>query len=150
MNTPLPLKPMHPGVSPGWWPPAPGWWLVAVVVLVLGVGVALWLRRKAQRRAAAARIFDQALAAATSPLEQVAAVSQLLRRAARKLDPTADRLQGEAWLRFLDAGLTPPVFQAGLGELLVEGAFRPQVDAEAAQVLCVVARRRYLDWMLRA
>lgn len=147
MITPLPLKPMHPGMPPSWWPPAPGWWLLVAAVLVFGVGLALWLRRRARRRAAYAQLFDQAIASAVTPTDRVAAVSQLLRRAARRIDPQADRLLGEDWLRFLDGGLSPAVFQTETGALLVEGAFRPQVDAGAVDALCVAARQRYLDWM---
>lgn len=146
----LPLRPMHPGTEPAWWPPAPGWWLLVVAVVVLGVGLARWLRRRARRRAAYAQIFEQTIASAVAPTDRVAAVSQLLRRAARRIDPQADRLQGDAWLRFLDAGLSPPVFQSETGALLVDGAFRPQVDAVAVEALCVVARKRYLDWMRHA
>ena len=150
MIAPLPLKPMHPGIAPSGWPPAPGWWMVVVAVLVLGIGLTLWLWRRAKRRAAYAQIFDQTTAAAASPTDKVAAVSQLLRRAARRIDPQADRLQGDDWLHFLDAGLKQPTFQSGTGALLVDGAFRPQVDAADVDALCVVARARYLDWMRRA
>ena len=150
MIVPLPLKPMHSGVPPSWWPPAPGWWLLAVVLLVVGLAITLWRRRRARRHAAWARLFDQTLDAAMTPSAKVAAVSQLLRRAARRIDPQADRLLGEDWLRFLDAGMKQPVFQSASGALLVEGAFRPQVDADAVDALCVAARQRYLDWMRRA
>lgn len=150
MIAPLPLKPMHPGVPPSWWPPAPGWWLLAVVLLVVGLAITLWRRRRARRHAAWARLFDQSIDAAMTPTAKLAAVSQLLRRAARRIDPQADRLLGEDWLRFLDAGMKQPVFQSASGALLVEGAFRPQVDADAVDALCVAARQRYLDWMRRA
>nr|WP_297181610.1 DUF4381 domain-containing protein [Thermomonas sp.] len=150
MIAPLPLKPMHPGMPPSWWPPAPGWWLVAVVLLVVVLAIMLWRRRRARRHAAWARLFDQTIDAAMTPAAKVAAVSQLLRRAARRIDPQADRLLGEEWLRFLDVGLSPAVFQTESGTLLVEGAFRPQVDADAVDALCVAARKRYLDWMRRA
>ena len=150
MIAPLPLKPMHPGVPPGWWPPAPGWGLVTVVLLVVVLAITLWRRRRARRHAAWARLFDQSIDAAMTPTAKLAAVSQLLRRAARRIDPQADRLLGEDWLRFLDAGMKQPVFQSASGALLVEGAFRPQVDADAVDALCVAARQRYLDWMRRA
>ena len=52
----------------------------------------------ASSRANVARCSMQALARAASPPAQVAAMSELLRRAARRIDPQADRLQGEAWL----------------------------------------------------
>lgn len=74
-------------------------------------------------------------------------MSDLLRRAARRKDPLADRLQGDDWLRFLDRGLTPPSFEHGPGALLRDGAFRRDTDAAAARALRTVARERYLRWM---
>ena len=35
MNMPLPLKDVHPGLAPSWWPPAPGWWMVAAVLALV-------------------------------------------------------------------------------------------------------------------
>lgn len=149
MNPPLPLRGVHPGIAPAWWPPAPGWWLLtATVALAVGL-VALWWRRRARRRMAYAQLFDAALAAAPTPVARLAAASELLRRAARRIDPQADRLQGEAWLAFLDAGLATPVFARGPGALLGDGVFRPSVDAQAAQAACSAARTRYLEWACR-
>lgn len=146
----LPLKDLHPGVAPGWWPPAPGWWLVLAVVLVVLLLAGGWWYRRQRRRRAIAALFDATLAAAPTPVAQVAAMSELLRRAARRIDPHADRLEGDDWLRFLDAGLPSPAFQQGPGALLRDGAFRPEVDPAEVVALRDVARRRFLDWMRRA
>lgn len=148
MNLPLPLKDVHPGLAPAWWPPAPGWWLLAGIVVLVGGVACWWMRRRRQRRAAILRLFDDTVAAAGSPAQQVAAMSDLLRRAARRKDPLADRLQGDDWLRFLDRGMTPPCFESGPGALLREGAFRRDTDEAATRALRVVARQRYLAWML--
>jgi len=150
VNAPLPLRDVAAGVPPSWWPPAPGWWVVAGVLVLAASAVALWRWRQARRRAAFARIFDAALASAETPIARIAIASELLRRAARRIDPHADRLQGEDWLRFLDAGLPQPLFSHGPGALLADGAFRPGADPVAAQALCELARARYLDWMRRA
>src|SRR3546814_18113590 len=72
------------------------------VVLALLVFAAWWWLRARRRRAAIVRLFDERLHAANTPVERVAAMSELLRRAARRRDPAADRLQGDAWLAFLD------------------------------------------------
>jgi hypothetical protein len=40
------------------------------------------------------------------------------------------------------------VFAAGAGTLLHEGGFRPDVTQAQADALRVVARNRYLGWML--
>lgn len=146
----LPLKDVHPGTAPGWWPPAPGWWWLAGVTVLLTVLAVLALgrawRRRRQRRAWLAA-FDAAVAGAASPPEQVAVLSEWLRRAARRIDPHSDRLQGDAWLHFLDAGLPAPVFVRGPGTLLRDGAFRPALDAAAVAALRDVARQRFQSWM---
>ena len=111
-------------------------------------GVWWWMRRRRQRRAAILRLFEDSVDAAGSPAQQVAVMSDLLRRAARRKDPLADRLQGDDWLRFLDRGMMPPCFEHGPGALLREGAFRRDTDAGAARALRRVARQRYLSWML--
>ena len=143
----LALKDVHAGVAPPWWPPAPGWWLVAAAFLLLLAVLGLWWHIRARRRREAARYFDDALGRAATPVAQIAAMSELLRRAARRIDAQADRLQGDDWLRFLDAGLKQPAFLHGPGALLRDGAFRPDADHADVEALRVVARRRYLDWM---
>ena len=146
----LPLKDVHPGLTPAWWPPAPGWWMLAAAALLLLIGIGLWLHVRRRRIHAALRYFDDALAQAGTPVAEIAAMSGLLRRAARRIDPQADRLQGDDWLRFLDAGSKQPAFLHGPGALLRDGAFRPEADPAEVEALRVVARRRYLDWMRRA
>jgi len=143
----LVLRDIHAASAPPWWPLAPGWWLLlAVVVAAASIVLALRLRRRRRARAIA-RLFDEALARADSPTAQIAAMSELLRRAARRRDPNADTLQGEDWLHFLDAGLKQPVFATETGAVLVEGAFRRDVsDADVAD-LRTIARMRFLQWM---
>lgn len=146
----LPLKDVHPGLAPAWWPPAPGWWMLLSALLLLLVGIGLWLYFRRRRINAVSRYFDDALARAETPIAKIAAMSELLRRAARGIDPQADRLQGDDWLRFLDAGSKRPAFLDGPGALLRDGAFRPEADPADVEALRVVARQRYLDWMRRA
>ena len=164
----LVLRDIHQPLAPPWWPPAPGWWvLAAVVLLVLAAWVWFAVRRRRRRRAIAA-IFDAALDAAATPSTQVAAMSELLRRAARRRDPAADRLHGEAWLEFLDAVVEPATptaarrlgrksaalpsaepgrFSQGPGRLLLDGGYRREVDPEQVAALRALARTRFLDWM---
>lgn len=148
LNLPLPLKDLHPGPVPAWWPPAPGWWLLAGAIALVAGAAWWWLRRRRQRRTEILRLFEDTIDVAGSPAQQVAAMSDLLRRAARRKDPLADRLQGDDWLRFLDRGMTTPSFEHGPGALLRDGAFRRDTDAGAARALRTVARERYLSWML--
>jgi len=145
--TPLTLRDVHEGVAPAWWPPAPGWWLVLAFVAVVAIALA-WRQRRARRRAAAVmHVFDDALARAATPSQQVAAMSELLRRAARRRHPGADSLQGDDWLRVLDDGMPQPVFSTDAGRLLLDGGFRDDVTAAEAAALCELARQRYLAWM---
>jgi hypothetical protein len=148
MNAPdLVLRDIHQPPAPPWWPPAPGWWLLAAAVLLVSVLVAWWLARRRRRRRRVAALFDDALAAASQPAMQVAAISELLRRAARRRDPEADRLQGEDWLRWLDREVAPARFSTGPGLLLLDGGFRRDVpDAEVAD-LRALARGAYLELM---
>lgn len=148
----LVLRDIHQPPAPPWWPPAPGWWMVAAAVLGVALAVWWWRQRNVRRHRRAAALFDEALAAAGDAPAQVAAMSELLRRAARRRDPAADRLEGEAWLAFLDGGddgVDARTFRDGPGRLLFDGAFRPQLDADAVAQLRDVARRRFVAWMLR-
>jgi hypothetical protein len=143
----LVLRDIHQPLAPSWWPPAPGWWLLALLALLV---LAWWVSRawrRQRRRRALARLFDGAVARARSPADKVAAISDLLRRAAREVDPAADTLLGEDWLRFLDRGMPEPVFSTGAGQLLRDGAFRPEVPEHALEALRGVARVRFLRWM---
>ena len=143
----LVLRDIHGASAPSWWPPAPGWWLLlAVVMAAAAILLVLRLRRRRRDRAIA-RLFDDALAQAGSPTAQIAAISELLRRAARSRDPDADTLQGEDWLRLLDADSKQPVFATEAGAVLVEGAFRRDVSEADVAELRDVARARFLQWM---
>jgi hypothetical protein len=149
MNPELVLRDIHQPPAPGWWPPAPGWWIVFAVIALALLAVLAWTWRRRRRQRAAAALFDRAVAAAATPATQVAAMSELLRRAARRRDPAADRLQGQAWLAFLDDGATRPVFAGEAGRLLLEGGFRRDTDAAAVAALQPLVRARYLAWMSR-
>lgn len=144
----LVLRDIHQPPAPGWWPPAPGWWILAAILLAIVV-LACWFsaRRKRRQRAIVA-LFDGAVEQAQTPAARVAAMSELLRRAARLRDSGADKLQGEEWLRFLDGGEeTSSEFTRGAGRLLLDGGYRRDVDASQLAALRPLARRRYLQLM---
>lgn len=145
----LRLHDVHTPAAPAWWPPAPGWWLLFALALLTVVALLWWRRRRARRRAEALAFFDATLAAAGDAPARIAAMSELLRRAARQRDPDADRLQGEDWLRFLDADGKVPVFAAGAGRTLLEGGFRREVGATEYDALRRVVRERFVELMLR-
>ena len=143
----LVLRDIHQPPPPSWWPPAPGWWMLAAAMLLAFAAWAWWRRRKKTRRAAIARLFDDAVAAADTPAAKIATMSEQLRRASRRVDANADRLEGDDWLRFLDRGMPQPVFAAGAGALLRDGGFRRDVGETEIAGLHAVARDRFLRWM---
>lgn len=147
MSDTLVLRDIHQPPAPPWWPPAPGWWLLAVLLLVLAAVLAWRAWSRARRRRAHAALFDRAMHEAATPAAQVAAMSELLRRAARRHVPHADTLLGEDWLRVLDEGLSTPGFVEGPGRLLGEGAYRRDLDRRAVDALRPLARARFLMWM---
>lgn len=143
----LVLRDIHQPPAPGWWPPAPGWWLVAAVILVLIALAYAWVARRRRRQRAIAALFDTTVDQAPSSAARVAAISELLRRASRRRDPAADRLQGEDWLRFLDGDGGPAEFSSGAGRLLLDGGYRRDVDAAQLAALQPLAKSRYLQLM---
>lgn len=147
MDDGLVLRDIHASVAPSWWPPAPGWWLLAALVLLVLAAFVAWglVRRRRRRRLLA--LFDAEVDGAADPAARVAAISALLRRAARRHDPGADRLQGQAWLDFLDEGIEPRRFDGARGALLLEGPFRRDADPEAVGALRSAARERFIQWM---
>ena len=147
MSDTLVLRDIHQPPAPPWWPPAPGWWFLAALLLAL-VAVPAWRAwKRARHRRTVAGLFDRALREAVTPTAQLAAMSELLRRAARRHAPHADTLVGDAWLHFLDDGLPMPAFRTELGRLLADGAYRRDVDAQAVAALRPLARARFLAWM---
>jgi hypothetical protein len=141
----LVLRDVHVPPAPSLWPPAPGWWFViGAVALLLAFGaVMLWRRR--QRLRAWQRMFDEA-GRAPQPASQAAAISELLRRAARRADPKADRLHGEDWLRFLD-GERGTDFSRGPGRILLYGGYRRELDERQLAQAKAAARIRFLELM---
>lgn len=146
----LVLRDIHQPPAPSWWPPAPGWWLLLAAVAFVAAVVFWRAWRRRRRRRAFASLFDDTVAAAASPAARVAAMSELLRRAARQRDPSADTLLGDDWLHFLDQGLRTPVFGTGFAGILRDGAFRRDVAATDVEALQEAARQRFLDWMAPA
>lgn len=147
MQDGLVLRDVHRPPAPPLWPPAPGWWLLAAVVVAAALAVTLLRRRRARRRAAAIALFDATLAGADTPALRIARSSELLRRAARLARADADRLDGDAWLAFLDTPRTR--FVDGPGRLLLDGAFRPDADAHSAADVVDLARQRFVELMDR-
>lgn len=148
----LALRDIHPPVAPPWWPPAPGWWAVFAVIAIAIAITAWWFARRRKHRRAIVALFDQGIATSPTPAAQVAAMSELLRRAARRHGLHTDTLQGDAWLRFLDGGVldgnaSPARFSQGAGRVLLEGGFQREADHAHVAALKPLARARYLELM---
>lgn len=147
MQDGLVLRDVHRPPTPPLWPPAPGWWVLVLVIVVVALAIWMWRRRRGRRRARAIALFDDALAGTDTPSLRLGRASELLRRAARGARADADRLEGDAWLAFLDTPRTR--FTEGAGRLLLDGAFRPDVDARAADDTVRLARERFVELMER-
>jgi hypothetical protein len=143
----LVLRDVHVPASPSSWPPAPGWWLLAAAGLLLFT-VVLWMRRRRLHRLRAWQAMYDDASSKVSPAAQIAAISELLRRAARRVDARADKLQGDEWLRFLD-GEKRKGFSGGAGRLLLEGGYRREVDATELAATLELAQARFLELMAK-
>ena len=143
-GTAIPLRDIHLPQAPGWWPPAPGWWLLAAFVLVVAALVAFALWRRIRRRRTLRRMFDDRVAAAGSAPARIAAMSELLRRAALEHDRATARLHGPEWLAYLDRDASAPAFDDELGRLLLDGGYRREVDEGELEALRAAARARFL------
>ena len=105
------LQDIHGAADPGWWPPAPGWWLLALVlslllfwaVRVLARKLALSRRRRRwlEELDSLGRRFDPS----SQPREYLAAVNCLFRAVSLRAFPESAcaRLQGVEWVEFLAA-----------------------------------------------
>ncbi|QIO89325.1 hypothetical protein G9274_003010 [Stenotrophomonas rhizophila] len=143
----LPLRDVHLPPFPPLWPLPLGWWLVLGTVAVVLVGCWAWRAQRRRRRQRWLTLFDTRLAEADGPAAEVAAIAELLRRAARHRQPGAELLDGAAWLAFLD----PPgsrAFSGAAGTLLLDGMYRAQVDPTEVATLRALARERFLDLMV--
>ena len=147
----LPLRDLHLPEPVGWWPLAPGWW---VVLALLAAGL-VWLawrwyrawqfeapRRHALRELA--RIEAEYLEH-RNPVELGKALSELLRRGMLAYAPRADMagLTGEAWLAWLDEGMSVPYFHTEGGKSLLSLPYRrPDEDHSDVDVGALIAAVR--------
>ncbi len=140
-----------------WWPPAPGWWLLALLVLTLGVLLILWGIRQ-RRRGAAARAAQAELTALRATLAQdgdtaafARGLSRLLRRFALVRFPrrAVAGLGGEEWLAFLDGKGGAGRFQSGPGRLLLKAPYQPPPEAPVLDQSVEELAALIQDWIRR-
>lgn len=135
MNGPV-LRDIH--VPPaGWWPPAPGWWVLAGVVVALGLAAwacFAWRRRGSALRAALHEIdVLAAVFARDGDIEALAdRASRLLRRIALRIDPGVAAHAGAEWRAFVHRYARDDATQRQL-DALADARFRanPVIDAAA-------------------
>jgi hypothetical protein len=138
------LRDIHMPAPVSWWPPAPGWWVVlALLLIVAGLGYALYRRRRRNRWRGSALTELARLRAA--PAEGLLRdLSVLLRRVAISRFPRHDvaALTGEAWLAFLDRTLGEGVaFQSEVGRALLSAPYgRSDADVDAGPLLDLCER----------
>ncbi|MCB1635440.1 MAG: DUF4381 domain-containing protein [Xanthomonadales bacterium] len=138
------LRPLQLPAEPGWFPPAPGWWLLALLTLLLLSWLWWqWRRRQARRWQGGAprRLLRQLRTdplRVQQPQRWLGELSALLRRAALQVDARCAGLQGQAWAAWLDARLGRAEFATGAGQVLLAGPYQrhSEFDADALLALC--------------
>lgn len=132
------LKDIHQPTEVAWWPLAPGWWIVAAVVIVLGVVAALLKRKRKPNRIKQAQKelaqIKQRYQLHPDPDIALAEVNRLLKRICimRYGAQAVASLYGDAWLKFLDEKSFSNLFTQPKGTLfataLYAGAQEIDVD----------------------
>lgn len=131
----LPLRDIHLPEPIGWWPLAPGWWIVMVLVCFT-VGLVLWWMKRRQVFAAKRRAIKDFNALVytrdLSPKQQIESLSVLLRRVciSEFSRQQVAGLTGNDWLNFLDRQLNDGRFTNGVGKLLVEAPYLPNLNCD--------------------
>ncbi len=149
------LRDIHEPTAPGFWPPAPGWWLLAVLLLALGAWLGLSAasrrRRRAPIRQAEAELSEWQRRAARTQDARAAAdtLAELLKRAALCRYPrtTVAGLSGDAWLRFLDRTGNTTEFSNGAGRVLGDERYAraPKLQPEPLAQIVRAWLQRHLD-----
>ncbi len=132
------LRDIHLPPDPSWFPPAPGWWILAALLIALLVWLFRIARKRVRKRRWLAALQDEVgriasdHAAHHDPRKTSAAISELLRRAALRLDSRAAAYQGDEWLAWLDTRGSTTDFLTGPGNVLVDAPWRraPKVDVD--------------------
>jgi hypothetical protein len=135
------LRDIHSAGQPGWWPPAPGWWVLALVALLaLAQLLRVLLNRLAVRRRRRAWLNElEALNWHTDPSghphEFLAGLNRLFRAVAVKAFPgtACARLQGEPWVDWISALLPEQVDSSSLSAL-VSGPYEPAPRFDAVRL----------------
>ena len=149
-NDPLAaLRDIHLPPEPGLWPPAPGWWLLALLLLLIAGGLAMW-RMRARRHHRPQREALLALAALRTELAEGAAPhrvaaesTSLLRRVALARFPRRQvaGLTGGDWLDFLAAHGGGAGFATPEAAPLVRAPYAPRIGVDEAERIIALCER---------
>ena len=143
------LRDIHLPPDPGFWPPAPGWWILALVLVLVAIALAWWQRSAARRRRpqrealrALADLRD-ALAQGEAPHRIASESASLLRRVALARFPRqrVAGLSGQPWLEFLVEHGGASGFAAAEADLLVTAPYVPRIDADEAERIIELCER---------
>ena len=132
----LPLRDLHLPDAIGWWPLAPGWWvLLGLATVALGYVAWRWYRAwvfNAPRRFALQELarYETAYLEHRDPVTLGKQISELLRRGMLAYAPREEvaGLTGEAWLKWLDKGMSVPYFHTEGGRSLMTLPYRNPGD----------------------
>ncbi len=132
----LQLRDIHLPAEPGFWPPAPGWWILAVLLLAL-LAWATWVglrryRLLRQRQRILAMLAELEQETDTITPQSIARISTLLRRLALMRYPRqrVAALTGTDWLQFLDESGGNGRFSHGPGQVLASGPYQPSLPSD--------------------
>ena len=137
----LPLRDLHLPDAIGWWPLAPGWWaIIAVAAVTIAYVSWRWYRAwqfNSPRRHALRELarFEAEYLEHRDPVALGKQLSELLRRGMLAYAPREEvaGLTGDAWLRWLDQGMSVPYFHTEGGKSLLTLPYRDP-DGDFADV----------------
>ena len=147
---PLELRDIHDAPPPGFWPPAPGWWIIALLAILALTALSRRLFQRYYRwrrqRMALVILADiyQAFVQDKNASRFAAEVSILMRRLALLRFPRRNvaGLSGANWLAFLDETGGKGRFINGPGSILKTAPYMPKTELNAQELYALVK-----DWI---
>jgi hypothetical protein len=140
--TELPLREIHLPDPISWWPLAFGWWLALGMIAFFIFAFVIFLRKLSKPTLKkysikALKEIEDAFQLTGNASECLSALSIFLRRVAisQRSSKGCAGLTGKKWLQWLDRSLDQPEFSEGIGQILLTGPYRHQVENEEVSKL---------------